>query len=187
MPPKPSYRRNRDYTKQFDWTYNLKRDVYNCNQNNIITPEQAAGKKGVWGCTEQLLINKAVMSEVKKKRRNLFTIWLDYRKAFDSVPHEWLIYALQLAKLSKQLINVIKHLTTQWCATLSLMGENETITSDAIKFLKGIFQGDSLSVLLFILTINPSSFMLRNIKGYSYGIERTNDITHNFFVDDLKL
>ena len=67
------------------------------------------------------------------------------------------------------------------------MGKNETITSDAIKFLKGIFQRDSLSVLLFILTVNPLPFMLRNIKGYSYGIERTNDITHNFFVDDLKL
>ena len=30
MPPKPSYRRNRDYSRQFDWTYDLKRDVYNC-------------------------------------------------------------------------------------------------------------------------------------------------------------
>ena len=53
------------------------------------------------------------MSEVKKKRRNLFTIWLDYKKALDSVPHKWLIYALQLAKLPKQLIKAIKHLTTQ--------------------------------------------------------------------------
>ena len=77
--------------------------------------------------------------------------------------------------------------TTQWCATLHLKGKNKTLTSDAIKFLKGIFQGDSLSVLLFILTVNPLSFMLRNIKGYSYRIERTNDITHNFFVNDLKL
>ena len=81
-----------------------------CNQNNIITQEQAAGKKRLWGCTEQLLVNKAVMSEVKKKRRNLFTIWLDYKKAFDSVLHEWLIYALQLTKLLKQLIKAIKHL-----------------------------------------------------------------------------
>ena len=69
----------------------------------------------------------------------MFTIWLDYKKAFDSVQHEWLICALQLAKLSKQLIKVIKHLTTQWCATLHLMGKNETITFDAIKSLKGIF------------------------------------------------
>ena len=30
MPPKPSYRRNRDCSKQFDWTYDLKKDVYNC-------------------------------------------------------------------------------------------------------------------------------------------------------------
>ena len=67
------------------------------------------------------------------------------------------------------------------------MGKNETVTSDATRFLKGIFQGDSLSVILFILTVKPLSFMLINIKGYSYGIERSNDITHNFFVDDLKL
>ena len=30
MPGKSSYRRSRDYSKQFDWTYNLKKDVYNC-------------------------------------------------------------------------------------------------------------------------------------------------------------
>ena len=48
-----------------------------CNQNNIIILEQAAGKKVLWGCTEQLLVNKAVIPEVKKKRQNLFTIWLE--------------------------------------------------------------------------------------------------------------
>ena len=30
MPPKPSYRRNRDYSTHFNWTYDLKRDVYRC-------------------------------------------------------------------------------------------------------------------------------------------------------------
>ena len=44
-------------------------------------------------------MNKALMSKVKKKRQNLFTIWVDYKKGFNLVPHEWLIYALQLAKL----------------------------------------------------------------------------------------
>ena len=78
-----------------------------CDQNNI-TSEQTTGKKGIWGCVEQLLLNKAVMSEVKKKRQNIFNIWPDYKKAFDSVPHEWLLYALQLAKVPAQLVEAKK-------------------------------------------------------------------------------
>ena len=48
-----------------------------CHCHKIITTEQAAGKKGVWGCTEQLLINKSIMSEVRSEKTNLITIWLD--------------------------------------------------------------------------------------------------------------
>ena len=58
-----------------------------CEKNNIITEEQAAGKGGSWGCTDQLLINKMIFEEVTANRRNLVTVWLDYQKAFDSVPH----------------------------------------------------------------------------------------------------
>ena len=59
--------------------------------NNIITNEQAGGKKDTWGTTEQLLINKSTLIEVKSSRRNLVTVWLDYRKAFDSIPHSSLL------------------------------------------------------------------------------------------------
>ena len=59
------------------------------------------------------------------------------------------------------------------------------MTTEIIKFLKGIFQGDSLSVLLFI--ISPLSFMLKKTKGYFIGEKREINHTHNFFVDDLKL
>ena len=31
-----------------------------CNSNNIVTEEQAAGKRNSWGCTDQLLINKMI-------------------------------------------------------------------------------------------------------------------------------
>ena len=30
MPPKPSYKRNRDYSNYFNWSYELRTDVYNC-------------------------------------------------------------------------------------------------------------------------------------------------------------
>ena len=59
--------------------------------------------------------------------------------------------------------------------------------TEIIKFLKGIFQGDSLSELLFIISLNPLSSMLKKTKGYFIGEKREINHTHNFFVDDLKL
>ena len=55
--------------------------------------------------------------------------------------------------------------------------------------MKGIFQGDSPSVLLFILSLNPMSFLLNKLKRYAFGKNenRNQDITHLFFVDDLNL
>ena len=68
----------------------------------------------------------------------------------------------------------------------SLHGTNETIITEIIKYLNGIFQGDTLSVLLFVLCLNPLSFLLQKLKGYSYGKSRNHTLTHNFFVNDLK-
>ena len=58
-----------------------------CAIKSIIIVEQGGGRKHSWGCNNQLLINKMVLDQVKKQRRNLFMMWLDYHKAFDSVPH----------------------------------------------------------------------------------------------------
>ena len=93
-----------------------------------------------------------------------------------------MIYVLKLAKVPPQLVSSIEHLLRQWCTVVHLDGENESITTDIIQFLRGIFQG-----LLFILTVNPLSFLLRNLKAYQYGTEKNSNVTRNFFVDDLKL
>ena len=41
---------------------------------------------------------------------SLLATWLDYQEAFDSVPHKWLIKALELAKVPEKIITVIKAL-----------------------------------------------------------------------------
>ena len=41
--------------------------------------------------------------------------------------------------------------------------------------------------MLFVLCLNPLSFLLNWCKGYSFGRARKLQHTHNFFVDDLKL
>ena len=52
-----------------------------CHHHKRIISQQLAGRKGIWGCTEQLLINKSIMSEVGNEKRNLAAIWFEYKKA----------------------------------------------------------------------------------------------------------
>ena len=139
-----------------------------CRTNSIITTEQAGGKNGTWVTTEQSLINKNILKEVKNLKRNIYTVWLDYQKAFDSVTHEWLLRSLKLAKVPLQLLSAIENLTKHWATIASLHGTNESVITDIIKYRNGLFQGDTLSVLLFLLS-------------------RNHTLMHNFFVDDIKL
>ena len=132
-----------------------------CEENNIITEEQATRKRGSWGCTDQLLINKMIYDEVTSNRRNLVTVWLDYKKAFDSVPHSWLIRSLEMAKVPEKVILAIRQLMIKWRTKVYLYGESSNVETDFISYLKGILQGDTLSLILFILSVNPLSHLLQ--------------------------
>ena len=159
-----------------------------CEENNIITEEQAAGKIGSWGCTDQLLINKMIYDEITSNRRNLVTVWLDYKKAFDSVPHSWQIRSLELAKVPEKIILAIKQLMIKWRTKVYLYGESSDMETDFINYLTGILQGDTLSLILFVLSVNPLSHLLQQHEGYKAGkVIKVKNISHLFFVDDLKL
>ena len=160
-----------------------------CDMNDIIYPEQAANKPGSWGCIDQLLINKSITEEVKKYRRNAAYVWLDYKKAYDSVSHEWIEGALRLAKVPEKVVNAIKHIMKLWKTKMFLDKGDETISTHDIQYRRGILQGDILSVVIFILCLNPLSYLLRKQEGYKMGLpgKRDMNITHLMFVDDLKL
>ena len=116
-------------------------------------------------------------------------IWLDYKKAYDSVPHAWIIEALKLAKIPDNIIAMIQNLISKWQTELNVPTINGNIRIGEIWYKKGVFQGDYLSVILFILSLNPLSFLLNETDGYKMAINTIYEkiLTHLFFVDDLKL
>ena len=61
--------------------------LHHCDINNILHPAQKGCARGQFGCTDHLLLNSQIWHQVKSKNRSLSIAWLDYRKAFDSVPH----------------------------------------------------------------------------------------------------
>ena len=113
-------------------------------------------------------------------------IWLDYKKAFDSVPHNWLIESLQLAKVPIAIVTAIDRIAKTWSTNADLQTSEITITTEEIEYRLGILQGDALSVILFILSVNPSSFLPSKVKG-GFKITDSKSLKHIFFVDDLKL
>ena len=168
--------------------------VEHCTTNNILRTGQTGAKKQSWGCTNQLLINKMIQNQknktkVQHQRRNLLMMWFDYKKAFDSVRRDWIIQALQIAKIPVKITNAIKNLMHLQSTTVRLLTNQYNLESDEIHFHTGVPQGDCLSLIFFfILPVNPLSFLLNTLNGYRIrkpDSKRTN-ISHLFFVKDLK-
>ena len=79
----------------------------------IMTPEQRGGKKDCYGSKDQLMINNAILENCKKRKKNLSKAWMDYKKAFDSVPHFWIPKCLQMYKIHPVLITFIEESMSQ--------------------------------------------------------------------------
>ena len=54
----------------------------------------------------------------------------------------------------------------KWKTQARLNGETSNIETDFISYLRGILQGDTLSLILFVLSVNPLPFLLRNHERY---------------------
>ena len=72
---------------------------------------------------------------------------------------------------------------------MNILTINGNIRIGEILYKKGVFQGDYLSVMLFILSLNPLSSFLNETDGYKMAINTIHEkiLTHLFFVDGLKL
>ena len=84
-----------------------------------------------------------VIEDCKKKKKNLTMTWIDYRKAYDSVPHSWILKTLQMYSLIKKLIKFMETSMRNWKTTMKPSCNDGCITMDQIKTQRGIFQGDS--------------------------------------------
>ena len=67
------------------------------------------------------------------------------------------------------------------------MESNENSELGEVDIKQGIFQGDSLSPLVFVLALIPLSLILRKAKAaYEFSGSKVK-INHLLFMDDLKL
>ena len=74
---------------------------------------------------------------------------IDYERAYDRVPHSWMINSLKMYKISHEVIDFIDKTVKTLRVELTAGGRRLAET----KIQSRIFQGDTLSPLLFIIAM----------------------------------
>ena len=163
------------------------------DKGDFLEEEQKGCIRNRLGTKHQLLINKTILEDCKRRQRNLSIAWIDYQKAFDSVPHSWISRCLELYKVDDGLRTFLTNQMTKWTTNITLRHNEGEINIPNVKIRRGIYQGDSLSPLLFCLTLDPLSKLLKSHQiGYNMSTDHGKDavkkiINHLLFMDDLKL
>ena len=111
--------------------------------NNIIPPEQKGSYSNTFGTIDQLLINKMIQDDAKKREKNLSTAWIDYKKTFDSAPHDWINDTLKIHKFDATITNFNEITMKNWKTSLYLTHTNGEISTPEFGIKTGIFKGDS--------------------------------------------
>ena len=87
--------------------------------------------------------------------------WIDYKNAYDMVPHSWITECLDLFGVTENINSLLMNSMEKWkvilCSGNSELGE--------VKIKRDIFQGDCLSFLVFVLALIPLSLILRTAKA----------------------
>ena len=80
-----------------------------------LLPEERKGcRKVSRGTKDQLLIDKAVIRNCKRRKSNLNMAWIDFRKAYDMVPHSWMLKSLDLIGAPRNVIELLKNSMKDW-------------------------------------------------------------------------
>ena len=159
-------------------------EMYNyLEQEKLLPDEQKGCKRGSRGTKHQLLIDKTVLKDCKKRHTNLSMAWIDYKKAYDFVPHSWIKECMEMFGIAESVRTFLGKSMEQWKLSLTSNGED----LGELDMNRGLFQGDSLSPLLFVLSMVPLSLILRKVNAcYEWG-KKEYKLNHLLFMDDLKL
>ena len=135
--------------------------------DKLSTEQKACRKKQ----RDQLLIDKTILRDCRKRHANLGMAWIGYKKAYGMVPHSRILESLELVQASGNILEFVKR----------SVGKRKKTYPE-----KWIFQGNNLSPLSLAIFMIPLTNILRKAKARCTleGGEKTN---HLLFMDDLKL
>ena len=110
---------------------------------------QKGGIPGVSGCLEHTAILTQLISEAKKNKTNLVSVWLDIANAYGSIAHKLLQLALERTHIPEP----VRELVRSYYDKVEIRFTTNKFTTNWIRVERGIITGCTLSVILFAQTM----------------------------------
>ena len=84
------------------------------DQEEVLPEEPKGYRKGSRGTNDLPYFDRAVIKEVKSRNKNLAMAWIDYKKAYDMVPHSWIIECLDLFGVAENIKSLLVNSMEKW-------------------------------------------------------------------------
>ena len=112
-------------------------------QNGLLVDEQKGCRKVSRGTKDQLLIDKEILKNCRRRLTNLSMAWI--------------LKCMDMVGVAGNVVTIIRNSMAKWKTVLTSGGKE----LGEVNIKRGIFQGDSLFPLLFVIMMLPLTLMLR--------------------------
>lgn len=148
---------------------------------NLI-PESQTGFLPNRSCSDNIFVlTSVIQSQLRLGGRTVYALFVDFKRAFDSINHDKLWSKLCSMQISTKFISIMKSLYDQ--ATVRV--KHGSFSSDPIEVTEGVLQGEILSPLLFILFIADLESFLRDRDVSGISVNGLIDVLILLYADDL--
>ena len=97
-------------------------------KETLLSPKQKGCIRNTYGTKDQLLLNKTILENCKKQGKHLSTSWIDYKKAFDSMPLSYILDVLAIYKADPLITSWVTTSMPRWTVNLQLYHQEGLIT-----------------------------------------------------------
>ncbi|XP_063691505.1 uncharacterized protein LOC134823837 [Bolinopsis microptera] len=157
---------------------------YMTTNKYIDTSVQKGFLRKMPGCIEHTQALMEELRDAKSKRRQVYAVWVDLMNAYGRVPHELIVFALRHYKFPEEVVQYI----VKYYDELVVRVKTKKWKSEWFYYLIGLFQGDPLSVVLFLIAFNLLLDLLQVDRTLGYKPSFSSEPTTNrAFADDLTL
>ena len=151
-------------------------------ENDLIHQSQIGFQSG-HRTADHILTIKTLLDKKMNTNRNdkVYACFIDFKKAFDSVWHQGLLFKLLKNKIDGKLYSLIKSLySNSKCAV-----KMSNTRSNFFPYYKGVRQGCILSPLLFNLYINELATIFDRTNSDPFILPNGNKLSCLLYADDL--